>query len=99
MRTAPRSWSPVMILALAVLAQTASLPAEEGPGPVPSFRCPANPPSSEYRIDAKIAFAAGSAEIDGREPITLINNAPRALTVLALQWNPGPSPTLDLSAA
>jgi hypothetical protein len=85
------------LLTILSLASCAS-PSSKGPGDL-SFRTPADPPGAEYVLDAAVAIDGGRASVSGTGAITLRNPSPRALGVVAFDWDLSPSSTLDVGVA
>jgi tetratricopeptide (TPR) repeat protein len=72
---------------------------ETSPGVVGdfSFYAPVNPPSSSYRIEARIDIQLGNLE--GKETISLKNNARNPIGIIAFNWDVGPASSLEVACA
>ncbi len=94
MRKLPRYFFCFMGSLCLFLMSCAETGEESGP---PSFFVPADPPASQYVIDAACRPSDKSVLVEGKEAILLRNTSRSSISVVALEWRANPIHTLDVS--
>ncbi len=80
---------PAVLAVLTVSSQGAPKPGQ--------LWIPHDPPGADYVLQAAVTVSAGTASIQGRGSITLVNTTSEPLSVLAMDWTDRPERPFELS--
>src|SRR5512137_348237 len=80
---------PAFLAVLPIASQAAPRPGQ--------LWIPHDPPGAEYVLQAAVTVSAGTASIQGRGSITLVNTTSEPLSVLAMDWTDRPERPFELS--